>query len=163
MVYCDSLHSECDIVGYAVVEKYAILRNYTDVSTQGIDVHLFDVDAVDGDMSAVGVVESRQEVGKCCLSGSRWTYDGNLHSSGYCKVDILKNWHTMTVFSVVCETDSLITYRTLEFRHHNGIGFLCYAFIGVHDFEEAFCRCASFLKAAVGFCYAVNWWYQSRK
>ena len=84
---------ECDIVGHCVVKQYAVLRHQADMGAEAIDVKVGNGCPVDKYLPFCAVVETRQEVDKGGLTGTRRTDNGNGFATRDGEVDIAEHIH----------------------------------------------------------------------
>ena len=59
------------------VQKGGLLRDKTNETPQRFHVDVFDVAAIEEDLTSIGIVESANQTGNCRLSTSRQSNDGS--------------------------------------------------------------------------------------
>jgi hypothetical protein len=62
---------DADIVGDRAVEQEGVLRHQRDLSAQGIEAHVANVDAADADRARARIEEAQQQRGDGGLAGAR--------------------------------------------------------------------------------------------
>ena len=110
-------------------------------------LHLRNVLSVNSDTSAVGIVESAQQIDDCCLTGTGRSHDRDRLSLIHMKADILQDRNTI----LIAEGYMLKVNISLNLRHFDGIRLVCDLHRFIDCLEDTFqignCRQHAVIKA----------------
>ena len=122
-----------DVVLHVAGEQVRLLQHHAHLRDQGLSLHVPQVVAVDGDASFGHIGKPVNQGNQGALAGAGGTHQSHVLAGADVQVHVLQYFHALDVVEInVLEPDF-----APDGGHLNGVGFVLYLRLQVHQLEDA--------------------------